>query len=245
MTLLEAVQNIMSSFSLEEVNSIDEVPESLQVAEVIRETYYNIISQREWDFLKETFSLVASGSTSKPVKMKIPADVNYVKFVKYQNEDGKYVDVQELEPEDFLEVLNERSLTATEQVTGLVKQLNFPVNIYTDRQPKYFTTFDDEYVIFDAYDSNLDDTLQEAKTLCYGTRAPVFSIDDDTVIDMPEEMVWSFLIPEVKSVASVNLLQTVNSKEEQKSRRGRFRAYHSHPKTSNVVDRKKATYGRK
>jgi len=247
MQLLEIVQNVMSSMSLEEVNSMEEVPESIQIAEIVKETYYEILAHREWEFLNETFSMQSSGDLSAPTKMVIPSTISDVSFVKYFNEKAdKYEDVFYVSPEEFLELNNNVNLgDNVDQVTGLTKQLNAIFRIYNDRQPEYYTSFDEKNLVFNAYNKKFDDTLQENKSLCYGTRYSSFVIADDHEIDMPDEMVWSYLLPEVKSVASVNLLQITNVKEEQRSRRGRWRMYHAHPKTTNDYRREVARFGRK
>lgn len=247
MQLLEIVQNVMSAFSLEEVNSIEDVPESIQIAEIVKETYYEIISHREWEFLNTTFSLLASGDNTKPVLMTIPNTVTDIKSIKYLNEEtGKYEDVIYLTPEDFLENMNRISSGSdVDSITGMLDQANIKVKVYNNKQPSYFTTFDEQTVLFDAYNKEYDITLQESKVLGYGNKKVSFHIEDDYEIVMPEEMIWSYLLPEVKSVASVNILQTVNQKEEQRSRRGRFRMYHAHPKTTNDFRRVAARFGRK
>ena len=44
MTLLEITQDIMSDMDSDNVNSINDSVEALQVAQVVKTTYYNIIS---------------------------------------------------------------------------------------------------------------------------------------------------------------------------------------------------------
>jgi hypothetical protein len=247
MILLNVVQNVMSSLSLEEVNSIEEVPESVQIAEIVKETYYEVIAHREWEFLRETFSLTASGDNNKPVLMTMPKNVTDLQTVRYFNtEKDVYEEVEYLSPEEFLELNSGVKLSDdVEQYTDLVKQVDAVIRVKNNKQPEYYTSFDEENVIFDSYNSAYDTTLQSSKTLCYGSKRPVFIIEDDYEIDMPEEMIWSYLLPEVKSVASINLLQTSNAKEEQRSRRGRFRMYHAHPKTTDSYRRSVAKFGRK
>ena len=237
----------MSSFSLEEVNSIEDVPESLQIATVVKETYYDIISHKDWEFLNKTFSLEASGSSSKPVLMSIPYRVSNIEFLKYLDEkEDKYVSVNYMHPEDFVNLVTERKTAENvQEVTGLVSQVSAKFKVYKDRQPSYFTSFNEKDVIFDAYNNMYDNTLQSSKSLCKGAVLPTFLIEDDYEIEMPEEMVWSYLLPEVKSVSSINLLQTANQKEEQRSRRGRHRMYHAHPKTTDDYRRRVDKYGRK
>ena len=245
MNLLYIVQNVMSSLSLEEVNSIEEVPESIQIAEIVKETYSEILAHRERDFLSEVFSLEASGSSTLPVKMTIPSNISDVKSIKYLDEkDGKYKDVLWIEPDDFIELSNDNAGKGV-AISGLVKQSDVTLNIIDTKQPEKFTSFDGVTLIFNSYNKEYDTTLMASKTLCRGTKLGVVQLEDDFEIDMPDEMIWSYLLPEVKSVANINLLQTVNSKEEQRSRRGRFRMYHAHPKTTETTERIRTNFGRK
>jgi len=41
----------------DEVNSINDSVEALQVAQIIKTTYFNIIDGRDWPWLKELFKL--------------------------------------------------------------------------------------------------------------------------------------------------------------------------------------------
>lgn len=247
MTLLDLVQNIMSAFSLEEINSIEDVPEAGQISEIIKETYYDITAHRDWEFLNKTFSLVSSGDIDKPVLMKIPPNTSDVNFIKYLNEDtGEYEDIPYVSPEQFLELNNKVKVTDNvDVVTGMINQVDAKIKVKTDKQPTCYTSFDEDTIIFDSYNKKYDTTLQEHKSLCYGTKQVIFIVSDDYTIEMPEEMIWSYLLPEAKSVASIKLLQTVDSKEEQRSRRGRFRSYYSHPKTTDSYRLNSARYGRK
>lgn len=247
MTLLDLVQNIMSSLSLEEVNSIEDTPESVQIATTAQETFYAILADREWEFLNKTFSLDASGDNLKPILMTLPSNITDLRALQYLDEDdGKYTDIAYLAPEIFLEKLNQRELGGTiTEFSNILNQANVSLKVFNERQPKYFTSFDENVLVFDAYNTTYDVTLQSSKTLCYGTELPTFEITDEYVIPIPDEMIWSYFLPETKSTCNLNLLQTVNQKEEQKSRRGRWRMYHAHPKTTNDYRRSAARFGRK
>ena len=83
MTLLEMTQDILSDMDSDEVNSINDSVESLQVAQIIKTTYYNIIDGRDYDFLYELFQLDASGTSSRPTHMKLPENIIDLKYIKY------------------------------------------------------------------------------------------------------------------------------------------------------------------
>ena len=72
MTLLEMVQNIASALETDEVNSISDTTESLQIAEVIRETFDELFTNTD---VPEHMGLVALESVSdldSPNYLRIP-----------------------------------------------------------------------------------------------------------------------------------------------------------------------------
>jgi uncharacterized membrane protein len=59
MTLLEMVQNILSDMDSEEINSISDSNEAEQIAKVIENTYFNLISTRIIPEHAQTIKLVS------------------------------------------------------------------------------------------------------------------------------------------------------------------------------------------
>lgn len=66
-TLLDMTQDILSDMNSDEVNSIADTIESMQVAQIIKSTYYNIIDGRDWPHLYQMFQLTPSGDTAKQI----------------------------------------------------------------------------------------------------------------------------------------------------------------------------------
>jgi len=69
LTLLDMTQNILSAMDSDPVSSIDETVESVQVADLVKEAFFEIISQRDWPFLFQLVQLTGLGDTSNPTKM--------------------------------------------------------------------------------------------------------------------------------------------------------------------------------
>lgn len=84
-TLLDLTQNILSSLSSDEVNSIGDSAESLQVAEIIKTKYYDIISRVDLPEHDQLIQLDPSLDESSPVLMHVPDSVAEIKWVKYFN----------------------------------------------------------------------------------------------------------------------------------------------------------------
>lgn len=51
LTLLDIVQDVLSDMDSDEVNSINDSIEALQVAAIAKSTFYNIIDGRDWPHL--------------------------------------------------------------------------------------------------------------------------------------------------------------------------------------------------
>jgi hypothetical protein len=220
MTLLEMTQNILSDMDSDEVNSITDTQESLQVATIIKTTYYSIIDGKDYPFFYELFQLNTSGTTTRPTHMKLPEDIIDLKWIKYNNKKttdtkNKLEKVEYKTPEDFLEITDQRNTDNT-NVTAILDPSDIRVNIYTDRGPKYFTSFDDENLVFDAYDSAKETNLTNDNTQAYGKRSVAFTLSDTFTPDLPVQM-FSYLLSEAKSTCFVTLKQMANQKAEQQS----------------------------
>lgn len=217
-TLLDIVQDILNSLDSDEVNSINDTLESLQIAQIVKTTYYNIIDGKDWPQLYQLYQLTGLGNTNKPTHMAIPSDVVDVDWVRYNvrtstDTKDRFTKIDYISPEEFIDLVNARDSSATnvQQVTDVVT-----LNIIDDKAPQYWTSFDNDYIVFDSFDSDVDTTLQESKTQCYGKRHPTFSLTDAFVPDLPVQA-FSYLLAEAKSTAFIELRQSPNSKAEQHS----------------------------
>jgi len=220
MTLLEMVQDILSDMDSDEVNSISDTTESLQVAQIIKTTYYNIIDGKDHAFLHELFQLDSNGTTARPSHMSLPETIIDLDWIKYNKKlptdtKNKYEAVIYKAPEDFLNLVNGRDSSAS-NVTVVTDPTGIALNIYNDKPPMYFTSFDDETLVFDAYNSAIESTLQNSKSQCFGKRSVAFTLSDSFIPDMPVQM-FSYLLNESKSVCFVTIKQAPNAKAEQAS----------------------------
>lgn len=84
-TLLNLTQNILSSLSSDEVNSISDSTESLQVAEIIKTKYFDIISRVDLPDHDQLIQLDPSLDNSSPVLMHVPDGVSEIHWIKYFN----------------------------------------------------------------------------------------------------------------------------------------------------------------
>lgn len=225
-TLLELTKAVLSSMDSDEVTSINDTVESLQVVEVIKAVYDDIISRGDLQTSKTLFNLTASGTTLKPTLMSKPASIDKLEWLKYNTKlasdtTDNWVYLQYLPPDVFLDMVQQLNLAET-----WVDSFNhtFPdgsnVVFYyrNDKAPDYYTTFDDGTIFFDSYDNTVDTTLTSAKTVCYGSRISDFVAVDSYVPNLQPQQ-FSLLLNEAKSLAWAELKQTVHQKAEQTARR--------------------------
>lgn len=229
-TLLDMTQEILSAMSSDEVNSISDTTESLQVAMIIKRSYFDMVARAHLPEHEQLIQLTPSNDPDMPVLMLVPAEVNNIQWIKYFDDtevnggaDGyKYVTV--LPIQQFIEIVSTLNPTETgvQSFTFTDAANNFPGN-YTfyyrnDRQPCYCTIIGNQYVIFDSLNENFDTTLQASKVMAFGQVAPQFLIEDDFIPRLDDKL-FPLLVNSAKALAFYELKQMPHSKAEQEVKR--------------------------
>ena len=226
LTLLEIVQDILNDLDSDEVNSINDSVESLQVAQIVKTTYSNIIDGKHWPHLYELFRFDALGSTTRPNYLKIPetiVDITWCKYNTRKTTDTKdmFTELVYKTTEEFLNIVDKRNSSAS-NVQQVSDFSGVVLNIFNNKAPQYFTSFDDEYIIFDSFDLAVDATVQNSKSSGWGRRNVTFSLSDNFTPDLPVQA-FSFLLSEAKATAFGILKQSLNVKAEQNAKTQRYR----------------------
>lgn len=207
LSLLDITQKILSSLDSDPVNSIDDTVESLQVAEIIKECYYSLMAERDWPFLHELGQLEGLADVANRTKMRIPETVNKIKWVKYNKKEIQWLPAPEF-----------HNLIMTRTVEPNVVDANGYV---LNADPQYWTSYDDDYVIFDGINLATETTLHSSNSSIYVVKAPTWTHSDTFVPDLPDKF-FPTLLAESKAQAFLELKQMSNQREEQKARRGRY-----------------------
>ena len=219
-TLLEITQIILSKMDSDEVNSIGDTTESLQVAQEIETSYFELLGNIVWTDRNQLISFDGVGDPdNKPNYLKVKELVDKFEFVMYNRGTlvaPEYYRVNYLSPLEFLTMVVKNATSSSTLVVTDVKGAKYPIK--TDTPPTYYTSFDDEYLVFDSYNLAADDTLQESKILAVGQVIPTFEQTDDFTPLLPAKY-FPMLIAEAASMCFINHKGAPNSKEEQRSRR--------------------------
>ena len=172
MTLLDIVQDILNDTDGDEVNSINDTAEAIQIANVVKTTYEEIISNRDWPHLKTLVQLTSSGVAARPTHMTIADTAQRIYWIKYdKRKTGEtkkvYQDITYLEPDVFILKTNSRNNDSSD-IDVITDSSGVDLFIKNDIAPTYYTSFDDETLVFDSYDSVVDtDTMIASKTQAY------------------------------------------------------------------------------
>lgn len=223
LTLLEIVQSTLASMASDQVNTLTDSDESLVVAEIAKDTYYEILSRDDWPFLKKVRGLDSYGDTNYPIFLRSPVPVAYIKNVRYNKRKStdtydKYEEIQYKEPDDFLDIIYGRT-SSNSNISTITTPDNIKLYVINNQPPSYYTSFDDEVLVFDAYDSGVDTTLQASKSTCITVEVPSWSSTDTFTPDLPHQMFPMFLA-EVKAAAHQYLKQQGSPTDAKRALRG-------------------------
>lgn len=241
-TMLKYVQLILSSMDSDEVETYDESVESLQVADILEQTFYEIINRRDWEYLRHRVRRLDSVASSNNVTLAIPKDVSLVESLSYYDYDkGIQRSLEYVSPTEFI--------SRQESISGANVEQSFNsygvvFNTYNDRCPDYWTSFDESTVMFNAYDSvNQPMGVTPGNSVIMATIEPVWIMDDAYIPDMPSRM-ESLLLHEAMSACWLYIKQEANPKAEAIARR-QFARMKTHERKVKVDNEEVVDYGRK
>ena len=226
-TLLQLTQTVLSSIDGDEISSITDTTESNQVVTIIKTAYFDLIHRAN---LPEHYSLVNLTATdaSTPVQMSIPSTVDEILWLKYDSHTSDDTDLL-MKPvvykriDEFLDNMhnldesgtNIETFDYTDTITSGVTTFMY----WNNKAPEFYTTFDDNTIIFDSYDSDVESYLHGNKTSCYARLVIPFTESDSFTPDL-DEIQFSLLLNEAKSLAWAELRQAQHVKAEIAAKRG-------------------------
>lgn len=250
-TLLEMVQKVLEALGSDEVNTINDTVEAVQTARLIEDSFYELLNQREWPFLMQLIQLESLGDVLQPTTLKIPESVVRIDDVRYDwtntidtpLEPLNIKGVKWMEPDQFLRHVQGRNTdTAEITVFNTPNGIKIPLRVDKGVEASFWTSFDDEFIVFDGYDNINESTMQGNRSQCLAKVLPTFLLTDTYMPNVPPHFFQTWLA-DAKSTAFIYWRQEVSPKDEQKARRGLSVLRRNSDRTNN--DDGKVKFGRR
>lgn len=224
-TLLEMTQAILLSMQGDEITAIADTEESRAVAQIIKENYFYITGKADLPEHKELFSLVES-SIATPIIMTPPTTMTTIEWIKYNHIDTGETDnnfqlITYMNKDSFLEMQEALDSDATFVDTFSLTTSNGTTSIkyQNDKQPQFYTSWDDSTIMFDSVDTGVETFLRATKTLAYGLIDPTWSHVDGFTPDLDGRQ-FTLLLNEAKAQCFSELKQVQNVNAERKLKHG-------------------------
>ena len=240
------VQKILSSMDSDDVNSISDTEEALQVVDIIEDTYNHLLIQLDPPTLNGTCQLDGVGDTDNPTKLRIPDGVIDIEKIKYEVTDTGdtnrvFKDLVYLLPQDFIDRLLVRN-SGNSDVQEVTIDSGTPLFIFNDEWPTYWTSFDDEHVIADAYIATESATLLGANTVSLCKTLPSFTKSDTFTPELAEKA-FPLLLAESKQACHIYLKQQASPVDAKRALQGNHTFRHKKDRAHD--SKRKVHYGRK
>lgn len=240
-SLLEITQATLSSMDGDDVTSITDTPEATQVALAAKTVYLDIVARAD---LPELYALnnLTESSAATPVIMTVPTDVSEVLWIKYDKHINGQTDlfmapVYFVPLQVFLEntSLLSESADNVDSMTVTIGSSSIELLFRNDKAPDWYTTYDDETLLFDAYDGSVDAFLRASKSQAYVRTTPSFTFSDGFTPSLDETQMQLWL-NETKALCWAEYRQLQHQKAEVNAKRGwtrlqktKFRTEHTSP----------------
>ena len=191
LTLLQIVQDMLSSTDSENVSSVGETEDAGMCVNIANREFEKLISKYRW---RHTRAFGKLDTTSNNHEMKVPTTAIAIVHdpVYYKNDRVYY-----MEPDRFLAYTIERN-TSESNIT----EVNH-VKVYTDRNPQHYTSFDDETLVFDAYPTASGLVSDDFDVILY-THPTSRLTSDGEFFDLPPQA-YSALVERCVSVAMLEI----------------------------------------
>ena len=241
-TLLEMVQLTLSALGEAPVNELSDTTLAEDIAGIVRTEYNRLIADRDWKNLTRTIKLDSVADLTRPNYLKIPNDVTKVNLFKYEKSavgDTKreFARIGYLDPLDFVEHIHERN--TDDATVDLVEDFGgILLFIRNDREPEYWTSFDDRYIVTDSYNSAIEDTLHNEKSLALVEVAPPFRMEPDFIPDLQDRL-FPALLSEVKAKAYFYKKQQTNNIDAVDAKTGKYHQYTKEGVTDGKIRRRR------
>lgn len=173
-TLLTIIQDMLGAIEAENVSTVGETVESQLCTNIANRCYEDMISHKKWRHFKQKINLESTTELNILVPPQGTRAIDPYN-VWYGTSKVKYI-----EPDRFLEITRGRNVADTN-----VDEID-NIKVYNDRDPVYFTSFDDWELVFDSIPNTVDG-LDPSESLALAVQHPTGRLSlDEEYFDIPD-----------------------------------------------------------
>ncbi len=197
-SLLDYVQIIMDDMGSDSVNDFGDSLEAQRVASILRRTFFDLMAEQDLPTADELFALTALSDPTRPTHMQVDTSVRNINWIQYDNradatdDQIRYIDIDYMDPQVFFRHVWGKNSTDAE-ILVVDATPNVKLAIQTNANPRFWTSFDGETIIFDAIDQTISTTLEASKVVAHGTVTKGWVHENNAIPDIPEHMTSTFL----------------------------------------------------
>lgn len=175
LTLLEIVQDMLTATDSENVNNVGETEDAGMCVNIANREFERLISKFRW---RHTRTFGKLDTTSNKHEMTIPTtSVSLTPDTMYYSGDRVYW----MDPDRFLAYTISRN-TSESNISEIAN-----VKVFTDRNPQYFTSFNDATITFDSYPNASGLTSDDTDVILYDSPTSRLTSDGE-YFDLPPQV---------------------------------------------------------
>jgi len=227
-TLLELVQDIGNEMDYDDIDSINDTEEALQLASVIKSTYDLLVDEMALPSEHVRRKLIAVPNTATTYnQFTLPEDINEINELRYLLSTGDYGIIDYIEFEEFIEHSNSNQRLTSNVTTTIIDSISYYIR--SDQEPKYFTIYRDssggDYVLMNSYLSTEDATGVSAnKTLAKVEQRPSMTLTDSYQFPYLDEQLVNLLLSDSKARCFALYKQRQHAYADRDLRNGKIRS---------------------
>ena len=243
-TILQLVQEIGEGIDTDEIDSLNETEEVVRIVNILEQTLKEVLDRKTWEFMKgkvRQLDVRLAGSTELNTLL-IPSDVTRITCLRYKDDNGKFYDVTYMPACDFIAMMQARTATEAD-ITAITNSDGVELNVRTTVPPQNWTSFDEEVITFDSYNSTTGTGNLIADSVIIADVMPVTDFTDPiAVLNIPERM-ETLVFNEALVTCNYRLRQTADPRADRVARRQNISLRENEHITKK--DKQVKTYGRR
>ncbi len=243
-TILQLVQDLGDGIGSDEIDTLAETVEVVKITAILSQTLKEVLDRKTWEFMKDKVRQLDDRlpGSSQLNTLLIPPDVTRIDCLKYKADNGKFYEVTYMQACDFIQLVQSRDADTDDDVTAIINSDGVALNTYTNRVPQHWTSFDEETITFDAYNSDSGNGVLIADSVIIADVMPLTDFTDpDATLNLPERM-ETLIFNEALVTCNYRLRQTRDPRADRVARRQNVSLRENEHKTKK--DKKVQRYGR-